>query len=165
MPRIIFKCRYLKNAAEHLKNLVVYVATREGVEKIPPRSRTLPAAKKQQQLIEDILERFPDATDLCEYEDYLKQPTVENASAFISTALDQNLDRFRQEVYVNYIATRPARAGDHGSVPTMTLPGIVKGGGGSRGYAGSVWTPIIPCGGRTPPGWATITPPHGWRSA
>jgi hypothetical protein len=56
---IIFKCRYLKNAAEHLKNLVEYVATRDGVEKIPPRLPNAARHKKQQQLIADILEQFP----------------------------------------------------------------------------------------------------------
>jgi len=147
MPRIIFKCRYQKNAAEHLKNLVVYVATREGAEKIPPRSRTLPAAKKQQRLIEDILERFPDAADLFEYEDYLKHPTVENASAFISAALDQNLDQLvHQEVYVNYIATRPRaeRLGTHGLFSDDDAPLVLsKVAEEVCGHAGNVWTPII----------------------
>jgi hypothetical protein len=147
MPRIIFKCRYLKNAAEHLKNLVVYVATREGVEKIPPRSRTLPAAKKQQRLIADILERFSDAADLFEYEDYLKHPTVENASAFISAALEQNLDQLvRQEVYVNYIATRPRteRLGTHGLFSDDDAPLVLsKVAEEVGGHAGNVWTPII----------------------
>ncbi len=146
MPRIIFKCRYLKKA-EHLKNLVVYVATREGVEKIPPRSRTLPAAKKQQRLIADILERFSDAADLFEYEDYLKQPTVENASAFISAALDQNLDQLvHQEVYVNYIATRPRaeRLGTHGLFSDDDAPPVLsKVAEEVGGHAGNVWTPII----------------------
>jgi len=147
MPRIIFKCRYLKNATEHLKNLVVYVATREGVEKIPPRSRTLPAAKKQQRLIADILERFSDAADLFEYEDYLKHPTVENASAFISAALDQNLDQLvHQEVYVNYIATRPRaeRLGTHGLFSDDDAPLVLsKVAEEVGGHAGNVWTPII----------------------
>lgn len=147
MPRIIFKCRYLKNATEHLKNLVVYLATREGVEKIPQHSRALPAAKKQQQLIEDILERFPDAADLFEYEDYLKQPTVENASAFISTALDQNLDQLvHQEVYVNYIATRPRaeRLGTHGLFSDDDAPLVLSKVAEEVGrHAGNVWMPII----------------------
>jgi|GEM_PF-3570772 len=44
MPRIIFKCRYLKNVPKaHLSNLVEYVATREGVEKISDSSHLLPA--------------------------------------------------------------------------------------------------------------------------
>jgi hypothetical protein len=147
MPRIIFKCRYLKNAAEHLKNLVVYLATREGVEKIPPRSRTLPAAKKQQRLIADILERFSDAADLFEYEDYLKHPTVENASAFISAALDQNLDQLvHQEVYVNYIATRPRaeRLGTHGLFSDDDAPLVLSKVAEEVGrHAGNVWMPII----------------------
>lgn len=46
MPRIIFKSRYLKNAAAHLSNMVKYVATREGVEKIPDSAKLLPATKK-----------------------------------------------------------------------------------------------------------------------
>lgn len=41
MPRIIFKCRYLKNAPKaHLSNLVDYVATREGVEKVSDSSHS-----------------------------------------------------------------------------------------------------------------------------
>lgn len=130
-----------------MKNLVVYVATREGAEKTPPRSRTLPAAKKQQRLIEDILERFPDAADLFEYEDYLKHPTVENASAFISAALDQNLDQLiHQEVYVNYIATRPRaeRLGTHGLFSDDDAPLVLsKVAEEVGGHAGNVWMPII----------------------
>ena len=145
MSRIIFKCRYLKNAAEHLKNLVVYVATREGVGKIPPRSRTLPAAKKQQRLIADILERFSDAADLFEYEDYLKHPTVENASAFISAALDQNLDQLVRQELCQLHRHPPARkswgrtAVFHDDAP-LVLSKVAEEVGG---HTGNVWTPII----------------------
>jgi TPR repeat protein len=147
MPRIIFKCRYLKNAAEHVENMVVYVATREGVEKIPLGNRTLPATKKQMILMTDILTQFPDAADLFEYEDYLKQPTVENASEFITAALDQNLDQLaHQEVYVNYIATRPRaeKLGTHGLFSdedaSLVLSKVAEEVGG---HTGNVWTPII----------------------
>jgi len=147
MPRIIFKCRYLKNAAEHLKNQVVYIATREGVEKIPQSSRTLPVTKKQKQLMAEILEQFPDATDLFEYEDYLKHPTAKNASEFISATLDQNLDKLvHQEVYVNYIATRSRaeKLGTHGLFSDddapLTLSKVAEEVGG---HTGNVWTPII----------------------
>lgn len=147
MPRIIFKCGYIKNAAAHLENMVKYVATREGAEKIPRPSRALPATKEQRKLLEEILAQLPETADLFEYEDYLKQPTVENASAFISAALDQNLDQLvHQEVYVNYIATRPRaeRLGTHGLFSDDDAPLVL-----SRvaeevgGYAGNVWTPII----------------------
>jgi len=93
MPRIIFKCRYLKNAPKaHLSNLVDYVATREGVEKVSDSSQLLPATKNQQQLISEILQKLPDTADLFEYEDYLKNQTRENATEFISIAFENNFD-------------------------------------------------------------------------
>ncbi len=147
MPRIIFKCRYIKNAAEHLQNLVTYIATREGVEKIPLASRKLPATKKQKELMADILSQFPDMVDLFEYEDYLKQPTVENASEFITAALDQNLDQLtHQEVYVKYIATRPRaeKLEVHGLFSDEDAPLVLsKVAEEVGGHIGNVWTPII----------------------
>ena len=147
MPRIIFKCRYLKNAAVHLENLVVYVATREGVEKIPLTARLLPATRNQKQLMTDILTQFPDTKNLFEYEDYLKQPTVENASEFITAALDQNLDQLtHQKVYVNYIATRPRaeKLGTHGLFSDEDTPLVLSKVAEEVGeHTGNVWTPII----------------------
>lgn len=147
MPRIVFKCRYIKNAAVHLENLVEYVATREGVELLPQVKSAMPVTEKQERLISDILTQFPDTDELFEYEDYLKQPTAENASEFISAALDQNLDQLsHQEVYVKYIATRPRaeKLGTHGLFSDEGTPLVL-----SRvaeevsRHAGNVWTPII----------------------
>lgn len=147
MPRIIFKCRYIKNSAVHLENVVEYIATREGVEKISPDIRMQPATRKQERFITDILSQFPDSVDLFEYEDYMKQPTVENASEFISAVLDQNVDQLsHQEVYVNYIATRPRaeKLGTHGLFTDADTPLVL-----SRvmseiaEHTGNVWTPII----------------------
>lgn len=147
MPRIIFKCRYLKNSAVHLENLVEYVATRDGVEKISAVSSDSPATKKQEMLITDILEQFPDAVDVFEYEDYLKHPTAENASEFISSVLDQNLDKLsHQEIYVNYIATRPRaeKLGNHGLFSDEKTPLVLsKVMEEVARHNGNVWTPII----------------------
>jgi len=147
MPRIIFKCRYIKNATVHAENLVEYVATRDGVEIISPAFRERPATEKQEQLIADILAQFPDTTDLFEYEDYVNQPTVENASEFISAALDQNMDQLsHQEVYVNYIATRPRaeKLRTHGLFSDedarLVLSKVMSEVGT---HTGNVWTPII----------------------
>ena len=147
MPKIIFKCRYLKNSAVHLENLVEYVATRDGVEKISPAPHENPATQKQEMIITDILAQLPDASDLFEYEDYLKQPTMENASEFITSALDQNLDQLsHQEIYVNYIATRPRaqKLGTHGlfsdeETPLMLSKVMEE----VARHTGNVWTPII----------------------
>lgn len=147
MPRIIFKCRYLKNAAAHAENLVTYMATRDGVEKIPQNRRTLPATLKQKLLIADILARFPDSDRLFEYEDYQNSPTVENASELISAALDQNLDQLsHQEVYVNYIATRPRaeKLGAHGLFSDEnTLLVLSQVAEEAARHTGNIWTPII----------------------
>jgi TPR repeat protein len=147
MPRIIFKCGYIKNAPVHAENLVEYVATRDGVEIISPASRERPATEKQEQLIADILNQFPDTTDLFEYKDYINQPTVENASELISAALDQNMDQLsHQEVYVNYIATRPRaeKLGTHGLFSDegtrLVLSKVMSEVGA---HTGNVWTPII----------------------
>ena len=147
MPRIVFKCRYLKNSAVHLENLVEYVATRDGVEKISPASRDNPATQKQEMLISDILAQFPDAADLFEYEDYIKQSTVKNASEFISAALDQNMDQLSySQVYANYIATRPRaeKLGTHGlfsdEETPLKLSKVMEEVGE---HTGNVWTPII----------------------
>ncbi|MGX8710373.1 MAG: MobP3 family relaxase [bacterium] len=147
MPRIIFKCRYLKNAAAHAENLVTYVATREGVEKIPQNRRSLPATGKQKQLIADILARFSDSDRLFEYEDYRDSPTVGNASELISAALDQNLDQLsHQEVYVQYIATRPRaeKLGTHGLFSDEDTPLVLSQVAEETArHTGNIWTPII----------------------
>lgn len=146
MPKIIFKCRYLKDGT-HAANLVKYMATREGVEKLPANIRALPSTAKQRRLIGDLLAQFPDTADLLEYEDYQKQPTIENASEFITAALEQNMDPLgRKDVYVQYIATRPRveKSGTHGLFSDAEAPPILSEVAEevSR-HTGNVWTPII----------------------
>lgn len=147
MPRIIFKCGYIKNDPEHVKNLIEYVGTREGVEKLPQYRRNQPATSKQIDRIEDILTRFPDSKNLFEYEDYKNKPTLENASAFITAAIDHNLDQLtHQEVYVNYIATRPRaeKLGNHGLFTDEDEPLVLSNVAEKVAeHTGNIWTPII----------------------
>ncbi len=147
MPRIIFKCGYIKNDPEHVKNLIEYVGTREGVEKLPQYRRSQPATTKQIERIEDILAQFPDSIHLFEYQDYKSKQTIENASAFITAAIDHNLDQLtHQEVYVNYIATRPRaeKLGNHGLFTdedeALVLSKVAD---TVAEYTGNIWTPII----------------------
>jgi len=147
MPRIIFKCRYLKNAPEHLNNFVEYVATREGVEKVPDTRGLLPATKKQQELVVDILQKIPDTADLFEYEDYLKNQTRENASEFITVALEQNMDLLgKRENYVGYIANRPGAEplGAHGLFTDANVPVVLSQVAKEVGsHTGNVWTNVV----------------------
>lgn len=148
MPRIIFKCRYLKNTPKsHLANLVEYVATREGVEKVSDSSKLLPATKNQQKLILKILKTLPDTADLFEYEDYLKNRTTENASEFISVALENNLDLMgKKKSFVDYIARRPRaeRLGSHGLFTDDGVPIVLSQVAEEvSNHPGNVWTNII----------------------
>jgi len=148
MPRIIFKCRYLKNAPKaHLSNLVEYVATREGVEKVSGNSQLLPATKNQQQLISEIMQKLPDTADLFEYEDYLKNQTRENATEFISIALENNLDLIgKKKNFVDYIANRPRveKLGTHGLFTDDGVPVVLSQVAEEvSNHPGNVWTNII----------------------
>ena len=55
MARIILKCPYLKGGsgktAAHLKSLVKYIATRDGVEKMENAHKLWYSTKKQKDLI------------------------------------------------------------------------------------------------------------------
>ncbi len=148
MPRVIFKCPYLKSGdAAHKENLVSYMATRNGVQKISIRNKNMPSTKKQEQFITQLLQEFPDTKNLFEYEDYLQNKTLENGAEFISIALEHNLDVVaKKENYVDYIANRPR-------VEKLSAHGLFNGGDAPivlskvakevAEHSGNVWTPII----------------------
>lgn len=150
MARIILKCPYLKGGektASHLSNLVKYIATRDGVEKMESVHRLWHSTKKQQELIAQILREFPDTKDLFEYEDYCENPNRGNASEFISIALEQNLDKISgREKYLDYIANRPRveKFDTHGLFTAGDAPLILSQVAEEvSSHTGNVWTPII----------------------
>jgi len=148
MPRIIYKCRYLKNAPQaHLSNLVEYVATRDGVDKITSPDLLLPATKKQQALIAQIRRELPDTTDMFEHEDYTGNPTRENASEFITRALENNLDLIgKRKNFVDYVANRPRveRIGTHGLFTDAGQPVVLSQVQDEvSSHTGNVWTNVV----------------------
>lgn len=96
MARLVIKNGFIKGgsgkAAAHLDNLTKYIATRDGVEKLSSGRELWHSTKKQQSLLEQIVRDFPSTKESLEYEDYLANPNRENASEFITTALEQHLD-------------------------------------------------------------------------
>ena len=78
MPRLIFKCPYIKGgtsaACSHLENYVQYMATRSGVDRIDPGRNGWPATINQKEMIEQILRDFPLSRGMFEYEDYRADP-------------------------------------------------------------------------------------------
>lgn len=148
MAKLITKFKYLKpNARTSVGGYAKYIATREGVDKIDKSFKLAPTSLKQKQLIEKILTDFPDSKEMLEYEDYLKEPTVGNASEFITRALEDNSYEVMQtKTYADYIATRP-RAQRFGSHGLFTDDGVqIKLNEVSdelNNYGGNVWTVII----------------------
>ena len=136
MPRLIFKCPYIKggtsSATAHLENYVKYMATRNGVERIDPGRSEWPATSKQKKMVEQILRDFPLSRGMFEYEDYAAEPTRTNASEFITRALEDNYNQIaKKDNYLKYIATRPPR-------PARRFPWIVyRRGRSARTGAGS----------------------------
>lgn len=148
MAKLVTKFKYLNPVRDtNIGGYVRYIATREGVEKIDDTKKLLPATKKQQQFIEKILRDFPDTKEMLEYEDYEKDKTIENASEFITRALEDNAHVvMNTKTYADYIATRPraVRFGTHG---LFTDDGVVvKLNEVSQElnlHGGNVWTVIV----------------------
>jgi len=144
MARLIVKSPYIKcgggrSAGGYLK----YIATREHVEIIPDDR---PPTPKQTQLIAKLVEDFPDAKELMEYEDYLSHPTKANASALITLTLEENWDRVQgMEGYAKYIALRPRaeRLGEHGLFGDDDNVDLSRVTDELDHYTGNVWTHII----------------------
>ena len=118
MAKIIFSSRYIKNPGiANAGKLLRYAATREGVEKVAGGLDRSPSTVRQQRLIKNILEAFPETKDYLEYEDYLKEPCKSNATEFIDAAIDRNFDRLDGlKNLVKYYAERPGveKFGAHG---------------------------------------------------
>ncbi len=148
MAKLITKFKYLKpNARPSVGGYAKYIATREGVDKIDESLKFAHSSVKQQQFIQKILKDFPDSKDSLEYEDYLKNPTIGNASEFITRTMEDNAYEVMQtKTYADYIATRPRaqRFGTHG---LFTDDGVqIKLNEVSENlnqYGGNVWTVII----------------------
>lgn len=146
LPKIIVKSGYMKSGTTR-SAYVKYIATRDGVENNYQSNGHLQATKKQDALIKQLLDDYPDSVSLFEYDDYLEEPTRARASAFISTVMEFNLETIIQkENYVGYIANRPRveRLGEHGLFSStndvINLEEVAK---EVKEHEGNVWTHII----------------------
>lgn len=148
MAKLVTKFKYLKpSEGRNLGGYVKYIATREGVHMIDDTGKLAPTTMKQKQFIEKLLKDFPDSQEMLEYEDYLKEQTVGNASEFITRVLEDNAyEVMNTKTYADYIATRP-RAQRFGSHGLFTDDGLqVKLSKVSEElnlHGGNVWTVII----------------------
>lgn len=148
MARLVTKFKYLK-PTEHVSrgDYAKYIATREGVDKIDDSFKLNPVTVKQENLIQKILQDFPDSKNSLEYEDYLRNKTIGTASEFITRAIEENtVSMMNSKTYADYIATRPRaeRFGSHGLFTDdgveVNLNEVSK---DLNHYSGNVWTVII----------------------
>ena len=148
MAKIIFSSRYIKNPGKaNAGKLLRYAATREGVEKVAVGLDRSPSTVRQQRLIKNILEAFPETKDYLEYEDYLKEPCKSNATEFIDAAIDRNIDRLDGvKNLVKYYAERPGveKFGAHGlfsqTDDKIDLDALAE---KVSSHKGIIWTHII----------------------
>lgn len=141
MPKLVQKCGYIsaRSAAKYMR----YIAKREGVEKIHGRG---PPTAAQKKLITQILQDYPDASELFEYKDYCTSPTLGNASEFITMALDTNAHTMEVgDGYLKYIATRPRveLRGDHGLFGDANEISLADTMAEVAAHPGPVWTFIL----------------------
>ena len=92
MAKIIFTSRYIRNASR-AGDLVKYMGTREGVEKLPTGIDHSPATKKLQDLIASVVKKHPAYTDYPEYVEYQQRKEKASATEFIDAFVERNSDR------------------------------------------------------------------------
>ncbi len=117
------------NAKVHIENYVRYIATRDGAEPAKESTNTMPAFEAQQKLIKRLLKAYPDSETLFEHEDYLANPTRENADELIMRIAEMHSELLGdREKYVKYIAERPhvEKLSSHGLFTDDGIPIILS---------------------------------------
>ena len=153
MSQLIVTSRYLKNGNQKNKtkrrNYTKYIATRETVEKRSQKfvDRNTNATKNQEQLINDLINDFPESKRYLEYEDYEREPTIENAGELISTIVERNADVFgNRQNFVGYMAMRPGveKRGSHGLFNEKDEPIILNQAANEIAeHKGNVWSHVV----------------------
>ena len=118
MSQLIVKWRYMSHSSKsNIKNLVKYVAKRDGVEFTDESWQNKKVTEYQKKLIKQLIKDFPSAINSDEYKLYFEKQTRGFASDLITQTLDYNIDMVaKRENYVKYIAHRPGveTYGKHG---------------------------------------------------
>ena len=124
MAKIIVSCRFRKSAKD-TADLIRYMATREGVEKLPNGQKYNLATSKQHELILSVVKNYPQSKKFLEYDDYYAMPTIENANEFLDAVAERYADRADElKGLVNYISNRPGveKLGSHGLFTQFDVP-------------------------------------------
>lgn len=149
MARLIVTSRFLKKGSAKIKNYVKYIATREGVEVRDQTvtDKNIPATEKQLELIQSLINDFPQAKQYLEYSDFQSTQTMENASELIAAVVERNADVIgNRQNFVGYMALRPGveKRGSHGlftdSDEPIVLDQVAK---EIANHEGNVWSHVV----------------------
>lgn len=153
MSQLIVTSRYLKNGNQKNKtkrrNYTKYIATRETVEIRSQKfvDRNANATKNQEQLINNLINDFSESKRYLEYEDYEREPTIENAGELISTIVERNADVVgNRQNFVGYMAMRPGveKRGSHGLFNEKNEPIILNQAANEIAeHKGNVWSHVV----------------------
>ena len=153
MSQLIVTSRYLKSGNQKNKtkrrNYTKYIATRETVEIRSQKfvDRNANATKNQEQLINDLINDFPESKRYLEYEDYERESTIENAGELISTIVERNADVVgNRQNFVGYMAMRPGveKRGSHGLFNEKDEPIILNQAANEIAeHKGNVWSHVV----------------------
>ena len=118
MPRLICTSRYIKNSkSKNAGNLIKYMGTREGVEKLSNGYDNSPATQKQHSLICDLLSAYPPIWEYPEFQKYTAERSKGAATECINAVIERNADQIKDvKKLVSYMAERPGveKIGKHG---------------------------------------------------
>lgn len=148
MSRLIMYSSYMKNDKKgnkkHSKNLMEYVATREGVD-YEIKDKTLDVTEAQKVLINDLVNDYSFLKELDSYKTYLENKNTDNASKFLTSSFELIQDESKtKEVYLKYISERPRvqKFQEHGLF-NDSVADLEKEIDNIKNHDGVVWTNII----------------------
>ena len=109
MAKIIVSCRFQKSAKD-IADLIRYMATREGVEKLPDTKKYNLSSSKQDDLILSVVKHFPQSKKFLEFLDAVAERYADQASEL--------------KGLVSYISNRPGveKLGSHGLFTQFDMP-------------------------------------------
>ena len=149
MSLLIVTSRYLKSGTvktkSQRKNYTKYIATRESVE-VREQSKKY-STENQKKLLNELLTDFPESKQYLEHEDYISQPTAQNASELISTIIERNADVIgNRQNFVGYMAMRPGveKRGAHGLFNESNEPIVLdRVAEEVANHPGNIWSHVV----------------------
>lgn len=147
MARLIAKFGYMKPNKRNRSGFVEYIAKREGVIKNIHTFTHKPMTKKQAQLIEKLISKFPKTIVSEIYIKHQSTQTIGSAFELITHIEESSLEELSNiHEYVQYIAQRPrvVKEGTHGLFSIHDNPLILENVKTEvQNHPSNIWTAII----------------------